>query len=469
MPRKCPCEERSEGMEKSIKGLETSIGGINGFLYSFVTSSAPNHVAGMATAGCSVGGGSLPDSEPQPPKVRTKSKGLGLSPNQKGKGLPSNLTGSLYDLVVPNSDDDEVFIDKAGSTPKPKRSKNIALPTSASEMHWAMGLPKVSNGRSSTKHGEIDPDSQLGSAMPPTQSSSSCPVSPMMPICPKIEHSEKIQLTPMVASVTAANPSVQNELVEYPFAFRPTLEMNLDEVECKIASYVFKHIDPNRNDGMELMFKHGKVFLTRGQMQTLCPHCGPLADVVNTIVMMAYQRAMIVKPARAWYLPSILADDILKLKPMEVIINCYLDRWMRGTSKLEHVFLPFEDVPGVWTLMVVDVKMRVVYSLDVNKSIVPVQERERKMRTILLTLAQIFRLDRNIKSFENVSPDPTTWGPFLYPNGVPQIPNSLESATWCVFWLQRMGQFTISNLGPMINYEEVRMKTATIIVSSGLN
>ncbi|MED6160777.1 hypothetical protein PIB30_054512 [Stylosanthes scabra] len=184
--------------------------------------------------------------------------------------------------------------------------------------------------------------------------------------------------------------------------------------------------------------------------------------------MMASKRAMLVQPARAWYLPSILADDILKMKPVEIIINCYLDRWMPATKELEHVS-GFIDVPGLWTLMVVDVKMGVVYSLDVNRGISPVQERERKMRTILLMLAQIFRLDRNIKSFLNVSPDPTTWGPFVYPNGVPQLLDTHESATWCLFWLQRMGQFNISDLGIMVNPPRVRMKTATAIINSILN
>ncbi|XLS75558.1 hypothetical protein HN51_032423, partial [Arachis hypogaea] len=40
-------------------------------------------------------------------------------------------------------------------------------------------------------------------------------------------------------------------------------------------------------------------------------------------------------PPRVWLLPSPFADDVLRLKPLDVIVRTYLCRWMPVTTQLE--------------------------------------------------------------------------------------------------------------------------------------
>ncbi|XP_020965498.1 uncharacterized protein LOC110266062 [Arachis ipaensis] len=142
--------------------------------------------------------------------------------------------------------------------------------------------------------------------------------------------------------------------------------------------------------------------------------------------MMASMKASRALPPRKWFVPSTMANDILLLKPLEVIIKRYLERWMPETTQLEHVFVPICEASHSWYLMVIDVSNARVYSLDVTKAPDTIERRERNMRTIMIALSQIFRLDRNAGSFQLVSPDPTTWGPIQYPQGVPTLDDRYE-------------------------------------------
>ncbi|KAL1346404.1 hypothetical protein AAHE18_08G187700 [Arachis hypogaea] len=93
--------------------------------------------------------------------------------------------------------------------------------------------------------------------------------------------------------------------------------------------------------------------------------------------------------------------------------------------------------------------------------------RERNMRTI------IFRLDRNLPSFNVISPDPTTGGRgggIEYPPTIPNHPDKDDDTPiWCFYWLQHDGNFNPALLLKKINQGRVRMKTAKNIVNSETN
>ncbi|XLR03506.1 hypothetical protein HN51_058332 [Arachis hypogaea] len=129
---------------------------------------------------------------------------------------------------------------------------------------------------------------------------------------------------------------------------------------------------------------------------------------MNIMLMSASMKACCVLPPCVWYTPFVFVDDILFLRPLEVIIMKYLNRWISVTPKLEHVFVPVCEQTYTWYLMVVDVKRATVYCLDVTRAPGYKERGERNMQTILLMLAQIFKLDMNLKSFVHVSTDPTT-------------------------------------------------------------
>ncbi|RYR80116.1 hypothetical protein Ahy_A01g004896 [Arachis hypogaea] len=210
--------------------------------------------------------------------------------------------------------------------------------------------------------------------------------------------------------------------------------------------------------------------MPQGMFLSLCPRYVPHTDIVNTIAWLASLRAHRTKPVRDWFLPSSFADHILQLKPVEAILQTYLGRWMPETNELEHVFVPILEPSHSWYMMVLDVKKGKVLALDICRTDENKTRRERNMRTILVVLGQIFRLDRNLPSFHVISPDPTTWGAIEYPPTVPFRPDrDDDTPIWCLYWLQHDGNFNPALLPKKLNEGKVRMRTATNIVNSETN
>ncbi|XLR08191.1 hypothetical protein S83_036129, partial [Arachis hypogaea] len=228
----------------------------------------------------------------------------------------------------------------------------------------------------------------------------------------------------------------------FQMVFRPTVHMDLTLEECKIAAYIY-----GKNDQyLEILFKFSTLEVPRAGFHFLSPVYTPNVDIMNIILMSASMRACCVLPPRLWYTPSVFADDVLAMRPFNVIRRKYMNRWMPSTSHLEHVFVPVCEVTYTWYLMVVDVKHGRVYCLDVTRAPEHRDRRERDMQTILLMLGQFFKLETNILSFTHVSADPTTWGPIKYPDGVPSYPECNDSCLWILNWIQTEGKFKVSNL-----------------------
>ncbi|KAL1293018.1 hypothetical protein AAHE18_19G041600 [Arachis hypogaea] len=216
-----------------------------------------------------------------------------------------------------------------------------------------------------------------------------------------------------------------------------------------------------------MLFKFSTLEVPRAGFHSLSPVYMPNVDIMNIILMSASMRACCVLPPRVWYTPSLFADDVIAMRPFEVIRRKYMNRWMPATSRLEHVvnvLVPVCKKTYTWYLMVVDVKHGRVYCLDVTRAPEYKERRERNMRTILLLLAQFFMLESNMLSFSHVSADPTTWGPIKYPDGVPSYQECDDSCLWILNWIQTEGKFKVSNLPWQMDPLKLRMKTATKIV-----
>ncbi|XLS85426.1 hypothetical protein HN51_035592, partial [Arachis hypogaea] len=54
----------------------------------------------------------------------------------------------------------------------------------------------------------------------------------------------------------------------------------------------------------------------------------------------------------------------------------------------------------------------------------------------------MFIHSRNIVNFCHTSPDPSNWGNYIYPEGLPKDLQSAESGLWCLSWLQHKGGFS---------------------------
>ncbi|XLS48684.1 hypothetical protein HN51_023042, partial [Arachis hypogaea] len=427
-----------------------------------------------------------PDIEPniigQRQSITAVSKDIGspaeqLKSLEKGKGLAMSTVIPSLDIIVPNSPgfDDDVIIDEALSTPRPiKGVDSSGKPKRPLAQYWCSGVPKRT-----THSGTITLDSVDGVCEKiyrdlPSMSKLECTTKVCEMFSPpetcdiplKIPKLEPIDSNHIVgeaqpdcrklattqqnsqANVNVSSIGVGSAFKPYgmmngfQMVFRPTVHMDLTLDECKMAAYIF-----GKNDQyLEMLFKFSTLEVPRAGFHSLSQVYMPNVDIMNIILMSASMRACCVLPPRVWYTPSVFADDVIAMRPFEVIRRKYMNRWMPATSRLEHVLVPVCEKTYTWYLMVVDVKHGRVYCLDVTRAPEHKERRERNMRTILLLLAQFFMLESNMLSFSHVSADPTTWGPIKYPDGVPSYQECDDSCLWILNWIQTEGKFKVSNL-----------------------
>ncbi|KAL4396563.1 hypothetical protein AHAS_Ahas01G0104400 [Arachis hypogaea] len=100
--------------------------------------------------------------------------------------------------------------------------------------------------------------------------------------------------------------------------------------------------------------------------------------------MIASLKAMRNKTPRIWYFPFDFATGVLADSPISQLQNSYKGRWMPQTNNLEHVFVP------IW-----EARDACVMHWGRCPSIAET-------------------------SFRHTSPDPTNWGYYIYPEGLPK-------------------------------------------------
>ncbi|XLU29973.1 hypothetical protein S245_066039, partial [Arachis hypogaea] len=396
---------------------------------------------------------------------------------EKGKWLAMSTVTPSLDIIVPNSPgfDDDVIIDEALSTPRAiKGVDSSGKPKRPLAQYWCSGVPKRTTHSATITLDSVDGVCEKIYRDLPSMSKLECttkvcemfspPETCGIPLkIPKLEPidsnhivgeeqtdcrkpattQQNIQANVNVSSVGVGSAFKPYGMMNgFQMVFRPTVHMDLTLDECKMAAYIF-----GKNDQyLEMLFKFSTLEVPRAGFHSLSPVYMPNVDIMNIILMSASMRACCVLPPRVWYTPSLFADDVIAMRPFEVIRRKYMNRWMPATSRLEHVLVPVCEKTYTWYLMVVDVKHGRVYYLDVTRAPEHKERRGCNMRTILLLLAQFFMLESNMLSFSHVSADPTTWGPIKYPDGVPSYQECDDSCLWILNWIQTEGKFKVSNL-----------------------
>ncbi|MED6183838.1 hypothetical protein PIB30_041518 [Stylosanthes scabra] len=151
---------------------------------------------------------------------------------------------------------------------------------------------------------------------------------------------------------------------------------------------------------------------------------------------------------------------------MERILDKYEGYWMPKTTGLEKVFVTFREASHDWYVMYMDVKRWKVYALDVTRTEDSKLQREENMTNVRRFFAKLFVRPRNIQNVSHCHPDPTTWLPFIYPQGLPDGISSYDSSTWCLSWLINFQHFSGKVLYHMGSTENIRMRAAISIVKS---
>ncbi|GAU29733.1 hypothetical protein TSUD_392210 [Trifolium subterraneum] len=142
--------------------------------------------------------------------------------------------------------------------------------------------------------------------------------------------------------------------------FTITPAMSLTEEEAQLSAYVFHPF----NDPGEVLFKLDDFEGSRKDFMTLCP-----AKIVETEIahMMAlkvnWTQKQMLTPTK-WTLPLAFVHSINKGDTIEELIEEYIMYWIPNFENLSHIYVPIEDICGLWYLMVASIDDKMLYHID---------------------------------------------------------------------------------------------------------
>ncbi|MED6219992.1 hypothetical protein PIB30_040932 [Stylosanthes scabra] len=140
-----------------------------------------------------------------------------------------------------------------------------------------------------------------------------------------------------------------------------------------------------------------------------------------------------------------------------------------GVEPHPDVFIPVREFDDAWYLIIIDVKDRKVYTLDVSRSADSMRRRKDTIETLCHAMGSIFLLDRNIMNFGRIIPDPQNFGLPEYPHRIPGDLDRDQTTLWMLYWLQHEGVFFARLFYPMANADHVKMRATVKIVKSDCN
>ncbi|MED6149368.1 hypothetical protein PIB30_061662 [Stylosanthes scabra] len=196
-------------------------------------------------------------------------------------------------------------------------------------------------------------------------------------------------------------------------------------------------------------------------MRSLCPAYQPHSDVSSY-----YFDISLFHFGNIIHFKSI---DINQDASLETLINEHESRSMPETNTLEHVYIPILDAVDGWYLMLLEVKDRTRFVLDVCRSPEKIPIRVDLTDKICGVLGKMFVSPRNSVNFWQGSPDPTDWGEYQYPDAMPHDLPSNDTAVWCLYWLQNDDVFSNRIFKHMGSSDRVRMRAAWYILQADAN
>ncbi|KAJ1394540.1 Ulp1 protease family, C-terminal catalytic domain [Sesbania bispinosa] len=238
--------------------------------------------------------------------------------------------------------------------------------------------------------------------------------------------------------------------------FRPTSDMHLTELECKISAYIFAyHYDDN-----EVLLKMGDFIGTRKDFSCLCPERVVEDEVITMACLKSTWKENHFSNQTIWYCPPTFALDVLNGASMMTLATKYVDKWMPTFQKLKYVYVPIKDEVGHWYLMVTSMEEQIIYHLDTTMEMEG--ERRKTIRRVSEALAELMASEDYPIDFLYGVIDVGNWE-ILTTAATPHYGNSYGSALCVLDWLDMSASFH-TNLIPMVNERHVRMRIALNIL-----
>ncbi|XLR21678.1 hypothetical protein S83_049578 [Arachis hypogaea] len=244
--------------------------------------------------------------------------------------------------------------------------------------------------------------------------------------------------------------------------FKITPAMDFNNRQSALFAYVFDgNLDP-----CEELVRIGVKSADRVDLHSLLPG-NDVDDKIIHLVAMTMTGAEILATSPAyWCLPPSVSDDILHGETTELMLNRYMENWMRPSRFLELIYVPMQDALGHWFLMLVSLKDNAIYNLDSSPNQFETPHREDRIRK---TARVLYNVTQAVYE-KQFMPLPSNFGgfPIRSPIGIPNCGQSMNSGIWVIRWLN-MGDKFNPIMDGILWEDEIRATTAVNLTSTPFN
>ncbi|XP_057719551.1 uncharacterized protein LOC130933977 [Arachis stenosperma] len=244
--------------------------------------------------------------------------------------------------------------------------------------------------------------------------------------------------------------------------FKITPAMDFNNRQSALFAYVFDgNLDP-----CEELVRIGVKSADRVDLHSLLPGNDVDDKIIHLVAMtMTCAKILATSPAY-WYLPPFVSDDILNGETTELMLNRYMENWMRPSRFLELIYDPMQDALGHWFLMLVSLKDKAINNLDSSLNQFETPHREDRIRK---TARVLYNVTQAVYE-KHFMPLPSNFGdfPIRSPIGIPNCGQSMNSGIWVIGWLN-MGDKFNPIMDGILRENEIRATTAVNLTSTPFN
>ncbi|KAJ1390002.1 Ulp1 protease family, C-terminal catalytic domain [Sesbania bispinosa] len=239
-------------------------------------------------------------------------------------------------------------------------------------------------------------------------------------------------------------PTLKNEFIKrgvriphwMDVAFRPPVDLDLDDIEAVTATYIFLSNNAEGICGNEVLVKCSWGIGDRNTLKTLIPKTWIDQEILNILASkMTHCESKMTTNNNNWFLPTTFAQYVLQWgsKPDEMIER-YKTKFMGMVDYLRKIFVPINDSNLHWYLMVIDFNNNKIVILDSLRCEMQNGRRKRYVKKLAMFIEEML-LDPSFYEKPNIEKPMITDFVIIEPHGLPQQLNGYDCGVWVAKWM----------------------------------
>ncbi|PNY09044.1 hypothetical protein L195_g005589 [Trifolium pratense] len=275
---------------------------------------------------------------------------------------PFNQTQDLSNIVfIPSSDEEDIQKRRRLSKKAINKTSSSSVSLNVDKMPTSK-LP--SKGRSAKASNAMTPEEveslvgRMLSFIPsPKIHGMNLPKTEPLQTLKEYHESHFNDKTPILKSVNPTGHTL-SKFIKTLFPVTPSMNMTADEAH--VAAYIFHP----KNKADEVLFKLGDFEGKRKDFQTLCPFRTINSEIMHMMALKINWTQQQMSDPTKWVLPPTFLDAINMGQTIEELVEEFAPYWMPPYENLSHIYIPYEDVCGLWFLMVASMEDKIIHHLE---------------------------------------------------------------------------------------------------------